>query len=48
VFMGMIYDIDDEISKEFQPEIVQELYDFIQLNKTRDPESMEWALEQIK
>jgi hypothetical protein len=48
MFMGMIYDIDDEISKEFQPEIVQELYDFIQLHKTRDPDSMVWALEQIK
>jgi hypothetical protein len=48
MFMGMIYDIPDEISKEFQPETVDELYDFIQLHKTRDPESMEWALEQIK
>jgi hypothetical protein len=48
MYMGMIYDIDDEISKEFQPETVDELYDFIQLHKTRDPESMEWALEQIK
>jgi len=48
MFMGMIYDIPDEIAKEFQPETVQELYDFIQLHKTRDPVSMEWALEQIK
>jgi len=48
MYMGMIYDIDDEISKEFQPEIVQELYDFIQLNKKHDPVSIEWALEQIK
>jgi len=30
------------------PETVQELYDFIQLNKKHDPESIEWALEQIK
>jgi hypothetical protein len=44
----MIYDIPDEISKEFQPETVDELYDFIQLHKTRDPESIDWALEQIK
>ena len=48
MFMGRIFDIPDEIAKEFQPETVQELYDFIQLHKTRDPESMEWALEQIK
>jgi acyl carrier protein len=48
MFMGMIYDIDDEIAKDFQPETVQELYTFIELNKKRDPESIEWALEQIK
>ena len=48
MFMAMIYDIADEVAKEFQPETVQELYDFIQLHKTRDPVSMEWALEQIK
>ena len=48
MYMGMIYDIPDEISKEFQPETVQQLYDFIQLHKTRDPESIEWSLEQIK
>jgi acyl carrier protein len=48
MFMSMIYDIEDDISKEFQPETVQALYDFIQLHKKRDPESIEWALEQIK
>ena len=48
MFMSMIYDIEDDISKEFQPETVQELYDFVQLHKKRDPESIEWALEQIK
>jgi hypothetical protein len=48
MFMGMIYDIDDEIAKDFQPETVQELHTFIELNKKRDPESIEWALEQIK
>jgi hypothetical protein len=48
MFMSMIYDIDDEISKDFQPESVQELHTFIELNKKRDPESIEWALEQIK
>ena len=39
MYMGMIYDIPDEISKEFQPETVQQLYDFIQLHKTRDRKS---------
>jgi acyl carrier protein len=48
MFMSMIYDIEDDISKEFQPETVQDLYDFVQLHKKRDPESIEWALEQIK
>jgi len=48
MFMAMIYDIEDEVSKDFQPETVQELYDFIQLHKKHDPISIEWALEQIK
>jgi acyl carrier protein len=48
MYIGMIYDIPDELSKDFQPESVQELHTFIELNKTRDPESIEWALEQIK
>lgn len=48
MYMGMIYDVPDEISKEFQPETVQQLYDFVQLHKVRNPESIEWALEQIK
>jgi hypothetical protein len=48
MFMGMIYDIPDEISKEFQPETIQQLYDFVQLHKKRDPESIEWAVELIK
>lgn len=48
MYMSMIYNIEDDISKEFQPETVQELYDFVQLHKKRDPESIEWALEMIK
>lgn len=48
MFMSMIYNIEDDISKEFQPETVQELYEFINKHKKHDPESIEWALEQIK
>jgi acyl carrier protein len=48
MYMSEIYDIDDEIAKELNPETVQEMYDLVQLHKKRDPESMEWAMELIK
>jgi hypothetical protein len=48
MYMCMIYDIDDETSKDFAPITPQELHNFIQQNKKRDPESIEWAMELIK
>ena len=48
MFLAMIYDIDDEIAKNMMPTSSQEMFDFIQEHKKRDPESIEWALEQIK
>ena len=48
MYMGMIHDIDDDIAKEFQPETPQSMLEFIEKHKKRDPESIEWALEQIK
>lgn len=48
MFMAMIYDIEDEIAKEMNPTSMQEMYDQIQQHKRRDPESLEWALEQIQ
>jgi hypothetical protein len=48
MFMSMVYDIDDELGKDFNPTTPQELYDFCQQHKKRDPESIEWAVELCK
>lgn len=48
MYMAMIYDIEDSIAKNLQPETVQEMYDQIQVHKKRDPESVAWAKELIK
>lgn len=48
MYMAIIYDIEDDLIKEFHPESVQELYDFLQQNKKRDPQSVEEAEEMIK
>lgn len=48
MYMAMIYDIEDEISKEFLPETPTSMLEFINTHKKRDPESIEWALEMIK
>lgn len=43
-----LYGIDDETSKEWHPTTVQECYDLLMAHKTMEPESVEWAKEQIK
>jgi hypothetical protein len=48
MFMSIIYDIDDEIAKELNPESMQAMLDAINQHKKRDPESIEWAMELIK
>ena len=48
MYMCMIYDIDDSVAKEFHPATPQELYDFVEKYKKRDPESIDAALEMIK
>jgi hypothetical protein len=48
MYMSIIYDIEDEISKDWQPETAQEMHDLIMAHKKRDPESIEQALEMIK
>lgn len=48
MYFSMIYDVEDEIAKTFQPETMQELIAFIEEHKKRDPESIEWARELIK
>jgi acyl carrier protein len=48
MYMAMIYDIDDEASKEIQPETPEELFQAVNKLKRRDPESIKSALEMIQ
>lgn len=48
MYFDEIYGIADEVSKEWQPTTVQEIYDLIMANKTIEPESIEKVKEQIK
>ena len=47
MFFSEIYGIDDEIAKYMTPASVQEMYDQIQEHKTKDPESLELAMEAV-
>jgi len=48
MYMSEIYGIDDEVAKEMKPETVQQMLDLINQHKTKDPESVEAAVESIK
>lgn len=48
MYMCMIYDISDDVAKDFHPETPQQLLDFVQKYKTRDPESIDAAVEMCK
>ena len=48
MYMSIIYDIHDDLVKDFHPETPQQLFDFLQEHKKRDPESIEEAKEMIK
>lgn len=48
MFFAIIYDISDEVAKDFHPETPKVLEDFINAHKKRDPESIDAALEMIK
>ena len=48
MYFAIIHDIHDDLVKDFHPQTPQELFDFIEANKKRDPESIEAALEMIK
>jgi hypothetical protein len=48
MYMAEIYGIDDEVAKDLQPETVQQMLDVINEHKTKDPESVEAAVEMIK
>jgi acyl carrier protein len=48
MYLCELYGIDDEVSKEWHPTTVQEVYDLLMAHKTIEPESLEAAREQIK
>ena len=48
MYMAIIYDIEDDLVKDFHPETPQQLHDFLQEHKKRDPVSIEEAKEMIK
>ena len=48
MYMSELYGIDDEVAKELKPETVQEMFDLITLHKTKEPESIEAAMKEIK
>jgi acyl carrier protein len=48
MYFAIIYDISDDLAKDFHPETPQELLDFLQTHKKREPASVEEALEMIK
>ena len=48
MYMSIIYDIEDDLVKDFHPETPQQLFDFLQEQKKRDPVSIEEAKEMIK
>ena len=48
MYIGDIYGIPDEADKEFYPKTVQEVYDFIQAHKTKEPQSLDEVKEAVK
>lgn len=48
MYFSIIYDIHDDLVKDFHPETPQQLFDFLEIHKTRDPVSIEEAKEMIK
>jgi acyl carrier protein len=48
MYFDELYGIDDAVSKEWSPKSVQELYDLVMANKTKEPASMEEVAEVCK
>ena len=48
MYMSIIYNIKDDLVKDFHPETPQQLFDFLLEHKKRDPVSVEEAKEMIK
>ena len=48
MYFDELYGIDDAVSKEWSPKSVQELYDLVMANKTKEPASIEEVAEVCK
>jgi acyl carrier protein len=48
MYLCELYGIDDTTTREWHPMTVQDVYDLVMARKTREPESLESAREQIK
>lgn len=48
MYLTELYGIADEVSKEWSPKTPQEMYDLLMAHKTREPASVEEAMEQCK
>lgn len=48
IYMSEIYGVPEEIAKTMTPSTVGEMHDFLMKHKTREPESIDAAIELIK
>lgn len=48
IFLCEIYGIPEEVGKNMKPTTIKEYREFMEANKTQEPESIEKALELIK
>lgn len=48
IFLCEIYGIPEEVGKEMKPTTVQETEDFVKQHKTKEPSSVEEAVEMVK
>lgn len=48
VYYSELYGIDAEVGKTMTPTTPQELYDFVEIHKTKEPSSVDEAVAQIK
>lgn len=47
MYMAIIYGVSDDDAKDFTPTTPQELFDFVEQYKTKTPESIEQAKQEI-
>ena len=48
IYLAEIYGVSEEIAKTMQPKTVGDMITFMQSNKSKEPESVESAIESIK